>query len=196
MTGGAGGTRACAEALLDIAVRVERAGRHLDAAAARAEGLARSVEETAAWSPHTAAAVCAEASPLLSPWRGLRVRADEAHETALHLRTSAEIYASAELDATGALRAVAIAAGHGIGEQGPLAALVALELVALGTVVAGVGLAQARLLSRTPTPAGLLLRWLGDERFAGRPGPLGFVSRSLGGPGLLPDGLGDRKSVV
>ena len=190
VTGGAAGTRACTEALRAIAARVERAGRHLDAAAARAEGLARSVDETASWSPHTAAAVCAGAAQLLSPWGGLRVRADEAHETARNLRTTAEIYASAELDATGAVRAVAIVGGHAIGEQGPLAALVALELAVLGTVVAGVGLAQARLLSRTPIPLGLMLRWLGDERFAGLAGPLGFVSRSLGGPGLLPEGLG------
>jgi pimeloyl-ACP methyl ester carboxylesterase len=190
VTGGAGGTRACTEALQAIADRVERAGGHLDAAATRAERLARSVEETATWSPGTAATVCVEASPLLSPWGGLRVRATEAYETAAHLRTTAEIYACAELDATGALRVAAIVAGDAIGEQGPLAALIAMELTALGTIGAGLTLLKARLLSRTPTPAGLVLRWLGGERFRGLDGPLGFVSRSLAGPGLLPEGLG------
>lgn len=194
VTGGAGGTRACTEALLAIAERMERAGGHLDAAAIQADRLARSVEETATWSPGTAAAVCAEASPLLSTWGGLRVRATEANEVAAHLRTTAEIYSRAELDATGALRLAAIVAGGAIGEQGPLAALLAMELAALGAIGAGFTLLQARLLSHTPTPVGLVLRWLGSERFSGLDGPLGFVSRSLGGPGLLPEGLGPPPS--
>ena len=190
VTGGAGGTRACTEALLAIADRMERAARHLDTAASGTDRVARSVEETAVWSPATAADVCTEASPLLSSWGGLRARATQAHDTARHLRTTAEIYADAEVDATGALRSAAVVAGTAIGEQGPLAALLVTELAALGAIGAALTLLQARLLRRTPTPAGLVLRWLGSERFAGLDGVPGFISRSLGGPGLLPDGLG------
>src|SRR5690606_9170639 len=65
--GGAGGTRVCLEALVATAARVERAGWHLEAAAVRAEALARHADQSATWSPGTAALVREEAAALLSP---------------------------------------------------------------------------------------------------------------------------------
>ena len=190
VVGGVGGTRVCLEALAATAARVERAGRHLEAAAVRAEAVARQVDRSASWSPPTAALVRDEAAPLLSSWGGLRDRAARAHETAADLRATARLYATADLDATRALRRAGIAVGGVIGETGPIGVLVATEVTAIGLVAAGTLLIGLRLLRHTNTPHGLTLRWLGHERFRRMDGPAGFVARTLGGPGLLPEELG------
>ena len=190
VTGGAAGTRACTEALVAIAGRLERAADHLEDAAAALGEVTRSARDTATLSPATAAQLAAEAVPLRSRWGGLRARADAARVTACDLRTAAQVYARAELDASAALRAAVAVTGAAIGEQGPVAALVALQAAVLGGSVAGLGLLQIRLLRSTPTPAGLMLRWVSQDRFRDLDGPAGFVARSLGGPGTLPNDVG------
>ncbi len=180
--GGAAGTRACTDALEAIAGRLERAARHLDDAAASLDRVLRLSRDTATWSPATAARLAAEAAPLRTRWGGLRARAAAAHDTARDLRTAAEVYRRAEADAAGAVRAAVVVAGSAIGEQGPLAALLAVELSVFGGVAAGLALLQARLLRAAPSPVGLALRWLSQERFAS-----GFVARSLRGSGPLPE---------
>src|SRR5450756_1534900 len=124
------------------------------------------VEESAPWSPVTAANVRFAAAPLLSGWGGLGARADDARVVAVGLRGAAEVYSQADRDATAALRAGFIALGHRIGEAGPIAVLVVGGLLVRGAVTAGAAVLAARSLRYTPAPIGLLLRVLGSERAA------------------------------
>lgn len=190
VVGGAGGTRARIESLTAAAAHAERAAEHLDDAAAHARRAAALVEESAPWSPVTAAHARAAAAPLLSGWGGLGARADDARVAAVGLRGAAEAYSQADRDATAALRAGFIVLGHGIGEAGPIAVLVVGGLLVRGAVTAGAAVLAARSLRYTPTPIGLLLRVLGSERMRESDGPAGYLGRLLGGPGLLPEGLG------
>src|SRR5665648_237252 len=148
------------------------------------------VEESEPWSPVTAAHARAAAAPLLSGWAGLGARADDARVAAVGLRGAAEAYSQADRDATAVLRSGFIVLGHGIGEAGPIAVLVVGGLLVRAAVTAGAAVVAARSLRYTPTPIGLLLRVLGSARMRESDGPAGYLGRLLGGPGLLPEGLG------
>src|SRR5690606_13119557 len=130
------------------------------------------------------------AAPLLAAGRGLRCRAAHVRRTADGLRTAAAVYEGADRDAATAFRSAGIVVGHHLGEAGPLAVLLASGLVGTGLLLGSGAVLQARLLRGTPTVPGFLFRQLGGAGMRERSGPLGWLARAVGGPGLLPSGLG------
>lgn len=190
VSGGAGGTRACLEALLAAAVQQERGAAELEAAASQVKRLEPLIEEAARWSPGTAGAARAATWSLLRGPSGLRARAAAARQAATALRATADTYGAAERAVTRVISAVGAAMGIVIGSRGPLGVIVAGGAAVAGTVVLGGALVWARIWRYTPTTAGLMLRMAGDQRLRREPGVHGFVARALGGPGLLPENLG------
>ncbi|MCU1430968.1 MAG: alpha/beta hydrolase [Actinotalea sp.] len=188
--GGAGGTSAHLDDLDAAAAALERAADLLDASAHAAHDVAELVEEAAAWSPATAPLARVLTDPLVDPWRGARAAAASVRATAAALRTAADLYRRADLDVAGRLRNGGILAGSVLGEAGPVAWLAVGALAAVGAVGVAIHVTSVRALQYTPGVGGLVLRGLGAGPLAGASGPVGWVSRLYGGPGLVPSGLG------
>jgi hypothetical protein len=189
--GGAGGTVAQIADLHAAATALDRAAGALEACADQATTLGALIGEAAVWSPHTAGAARAAVALLGSPWRGLRARAQRTRTVAEHLRATASLYETTDVDVAALIRQhVVVPAAATVGAAGPLVwAAGALLALATGAQVLG-DVVVARLLRWSPGPAGALIRAAGDGAALDDAGPRGALARTVGGPGLLPTSLG------
>ena len=176
VSGGAGGITAQLAELEDLAATLEAAATALDSACVARNRLASTVAEAG----HAVAS--------LGGARGLAACEDRARVLAGGVRQVAVMYAEAEDESAARMRGVAIYAGHALGEAGPLAALWAVELGALGVAE----VAWLRFLRGTPTPSGASIRWLGSPGIAGR----GRPARSAFGRLFSGLGRAARRSVA
>ncbi|HEY3438679.1 MAG TPA: hypothetical protein VGK35_13405 [Actinotalea sp.] len=185
VVGGAGGTRAKTEDLRRAAAALDEARTRLEEAADRATDLVRVIDEASIWSPATEDTARELVRRIRGPRTGLVACATRSGEHASGLRRTASAYEDAERDTGALFRGGSIALGGLVGETGPLVAAAGGVLALVGALQAASTVAAARLLSRTPTPIGFGLRWVGQagERSSG---VLGVAGWALGGRGLLP----------
>lgn len=185
VTGGVGGTRArledlerCAAVLVAVAAGLGE----LDRVLARLDDV---VDDAALVSPETARRARWAVSDLASAADGVPAARERARTVAEKLRRAARGYADAEAAVTSVLQRWTVTVAHAVGEAGPLAWLGVGAAAGTVAVVGGAAalprVAAARLLARTPTAPGLVLR--AATASGGPGGPLAWL---LGGPGVLP----------
>lgn len=180
VTGGRGGTLAHLADLDAAAAALDRAAEALEDAALAARDLSDVVDDGAVWSPGTAGPARATLDPLRVDVRAARTR-----DAAAALRTVVAVYRSTD-DRVAADLATLV--GGTLGDAGPLAWLAATGALAAGAGQVALNRFALHLTSRTPTPAGVLLRALGSSRIRSDPGLLGAVGRACTGPSVLPSG--------
>lgn len=171
ISGGAGGTTAQLAELDAIAGALVAAACALEAAVGARARLA--------------AAAGPRAGQALAPFdggRGLAACQGEARGLGERVRRAEATYYDADAQSAARMRTVAAHVGSALGEQGPTSLL---WIVGGAVVVGGLWL-NARFWRGTPTPQGVVLRWLGSPGIAGRDDWLGAVGRTMEGDGILP----------
>lgn len=190
VVGGAGGTRARLEGLLAAAAAADRAAGRLEAALARAREVDGCIDAVAVWSPLTAPTARAATAALTSGWTGLHHLAARTRRLAASLRSAAQIYRHTDLDVAAVIRALGAVAGGWVAGSGPVGIVLTGAVATAGAITLAQTVLAARLLRYVPSPAGFALQALGSARLRRLDGPVGMLARTVGGPGLLPQGLG------
>ena len=188
--GGAGGTAAHLADLEATAVGLDAAADALDAAASAVARVVVLVDSTTRWSPGTAARARADLAPLVSAWSGVAARAAQARSAAARLRSTAGVYRDTDSLVAAVVRNGLATVGGALGDAGPIGWITAGALVVAGALQAGLSLVTVRTLRYSPGLVGVALRALGSAENRAAPGALGMMARTVGGPGLLPQGLG------
>lgn len=196
VVGGSGGTRARLADLHAAASAMDRAGTALEDAALGLARLRVSLRAATVDSPATATPAWEALGPLQQPGQGLAWQAQRARDCAASLRSTADLYATTDTAVADVVGARVGFVGTLVGESGPLGWALAAHLAAAGALQLAIQTSALRLLARTPTAPGILLRSLDPDAARAVGGPVGGLAHLVSRRGPLPPPGLPRAAVV